>query len=196
MEVSSLRFKTVLYLILLASLAVQFLLLSPLEVSLFDDSAVKIASFMFLPHGVKVICAAFAGRSAFVPIFFAHVTTDFFLDKSFVDASFSGIVGVLSVAVPLIIFNYLSERPLLERPATDRLKTIYFFRFILAYGLISSLINSLLRSSWHIASGLDVVNSIALRFIVGDMLGTLFALLVLLALKNTLLALGKRIVGS
>lgn len=185
-----LRLQVLIYLVLQASFLLQFAVIYPIEQVLFGDKVAAIASAMFLPHGVKAICVLFNGVYAFAPVFLAHLVTFIALGLPLDEAVFSGFVGLASVAIPLMLYNYLIEKPLTASPLKLTSTGLNLFRFVMVFAFTVSLLNALSRASYYAETEL---NTLALRFLFGDIFGTLVVLVVLIASKSLLLRVGQRI---
>lgn len=172
---------------------VQHYFIFPFERALFDNPAVGYASLMFIPHGVKVVSMVFNGSKALAPIFVAQMLYEVLQGSDLMMASLGAVVSVLSIYLPLLLYNYLTEEPIFQPPARGSLEGFNLFRVILVYALATALINGLIRASWHASAGIE---TLALHYVFGDVFGALVALGVLMSSKRLLLSIGRRYTGE
>ena len=131
----------------LGSFLIQNYVNFPIESRLFDPAVVKIASLMFIPHGVKVILAILYGHLAVFPILVGQTIGIYMYTYDFEFAFSYGAIAVLAVYTPVSLISYL-ERGGFE-DCSDLLtsgKTLLLGRKVLVIALISSLLNSYFAS--------------------------------------------------
>jgi len=180
---------TILVLMLIA-LLIQFQVIWKIESSLLEYSPLAVASLMFIPHGIRAIAVVLSGASALAPIFLAHLITDLAIGLSLTAGVISGAAAALAMVVPLVLINYLSHKPALVPLAVGNTENLSLFRLVIVVGAISSLVNGAIGAVRYSTSPLDLV---ALKYFIGDMLGVIVVLLLLLVAKNRLMAIGKRL---
>jgi hypothetical protein len=175
---------------MMISLLIQFQVIWKIESSLLEYSPLAVASLMFIPHGIRAIAVVLSGASALAPIFLAHLITDLAIGLSLTAGAISGAATVLAMVVPLVLINYLSHKPALSPLAVGNTENLSLFRLVIVAGAISSLVNGAIGAARFSTSPLDLV---ALKYFIGDMLGVVVVLLLLLVAKNRLIAIGKRL---
>ena len=180
----------ILILMLLAMLF-QFQVVWKIESSLLEYSPLAVASMMFVPHGIRAIAVVLSGAKAFVPIFLAHLITDLSIGWTLTAGLISGSVTVLAMAMPLVLINFLSHKRAFEPLAEGNTENLSLFRLVIVVGAISSLVNGAVGAIRHSTTPLDFI---AFKYFIGDMLGVLVVLGILLALKKPLLALGRKLI--
>jgi hypothetical protein len=146
---------------------------TPLQVQFVSNS--DLSSLLFLPHGVRVLtCIIYGARwgeaylliaSLVKSIFYGTIVNHEFLTQLLLIA-----VGALSVPAAFIFLKFIHEdtKVGLTQVRHNTFKTILYL------SLISSVINSLVQSL--VIDGLSdftVQPRIILKFLIGDMLGTL-----------------------
>lgn len=162
------------YVILMVSMLLQFQVIWPAEAVLLSHWSEGPASLLFLPHGIKALLIVLVGPIAVLPIALAHLTTDIAIG---VDASrllFSAVVSSAVMLIPMLMFNYVSQRPLFSGVLGLGFSLPQITRLTFSVGLIAALVNALANAAWYSESGITLL---AFRYITGDLLGILVALL-------------------
>ena len=161
-------------------------LILPLELSLTNENAI-FASFLFLPHAVRVLSAWLLGPKSLIAMIPAGVAVSLIggaspsqgyeLIQEVILATFSASSAV--IAFELMRFCKIDAYPKDEG--------IVSWRTILFGGVLASIINSL-GSTW-LKSGFfapsESIEVIA-RFIIGDTLGLLFGMLIIMLIFRQL----------
>jgi len=176
--------------LMLIALVFQFQVIWKLESSLLEYGPVAVASLMFVPHGIRSIAIVLSGAKALLPIFVAHLITDLALGLSLVAGVLSGAVSLVAMALPLILINFLSHKRSYEPLAQGNTENLSLFRLVIVVGAISSLANGAISAIRYSTSPLDMV---AVKYFVGDMMGVAVVLMILLAAKRPLMALGSKL---
>jgi len=161
-------------------------LILPLELSLTNENAI-FASFLFLPHAVRVLSAWLLGPKSLIAMIPAGVAVSLIggaspsqgyeLIQEVILATFSASSAVM--AFELMRFCKIDAYPKDEG--------IVSWRTILFGGVLASIINSL-GSTW-LKSGFFAPNElmeVIIRFILGDTLGLLFGMLIIMLIFRQL----------
>ena len=161
-------------------------LILPLELSLTNENAI-FASFLFLPHAVRVLSAWLLGPKSLIAMIPAGVAVSLIggaspsqgyeLTQEVILATFSASSAVM--AFELMRFCKIDAYPKDEG--------IVSWRTILFGGVLASIINSL-GSTW-LKSGFFAPNElmeVIIRFILGDTLGLLFGMLIIMLIFRQL----------
>ena len=161
-------------------------LILPLELSLTNENAI-FASFLFLPHAVRVLSAWLLGPKSLIAMIPAGVAVSLIggaspsqgyeLIQEVILATFSASSAVM--AFELMRFCKINAYPKDEG--------IVSWRTILFGGVLASIINSL-GSTW-LKSGFfapSELMEVIIRFILGDTLGLLFGMLLLMLIFRQL----------
>ena len=161
-------------------------LILPLELSLTNENAI-FASFLFLPHAVRVLSAWLLGPKSLIAMIPAGVAVSLIggaspsqgyeLIQEVILATFSASSAVM--AFELMRFCKIDAYPKDEG--------IVSWRTILFGGVLASIINSL-GSTW-LKSGFfapSELMEVIIRFILGDTLGLLFGLLIIMLIFRQL----------
>lgn len=162
------------YLILMVSMLLQFQFIWPAEAVLLSHWSEGPASLLFLPHGIKALLIVLVGPIAVVPIALAHLTTDIIIGVESGRVIFSILIGSGVMLVPMLMFNYVSQRPLFSGVLGAGFSLTQMTRLTFSVGLIAALLNALTNAAWYSDSG---VTLLAFRYLTGDLLGILVALL-------------------
>jgi len=177
--------------LLLISMLFQFQVIWKIESSLMEYTPLAVASLMFVPHGIRAIAIVLSGAKAFVPIFLTHLITDLLIGLTLTAGLLSGVATVIAMATPLLLINFLSHKKPFEPLAQGSTENLSLFRLVIVVGAISSLVNGAIGSIRYSTSPLDLV---AVKYFVGDLMGVLLILAILLGLKKPLLVLGRKII--
>jgi hypothetical protein len=161
-------------------------LILPLELSLTNENAI-FASFLFLPHAVRVLSAWLLGPKSLIAMIPAGVAVSLIggaspsqgyeLIQEVILATFSASSAVM--AFELMRFCKIDAYPNDEG--------IVSWRTILFGGVLASIINSL-GSTW-LKSGFfapSELMEVIIRFILGDTLGLLFGMLIIMLIFRQL----------
>jgi len=161
-------------------------LILPLELSLTNENAI-FASFLFLPHAVRVLSAWLLGPKSLIAMIPAGVAVSLIVGASpsqgyeliqeVILATFSASSAVM--AFELMRFCKIDTYPKDEG--------VVSWRTILFGGVLASIINSL-GSTW-LKSGFfapSELMEVIIRFILGDTLGLLFGMLIIMLIFRQL----------
>lgn len=137
------------------------------------------ASYIYLPHGIRVITAYIFGLNAFLGLLIAHIITG--LESLSQINLFLIIVSFLSAISPLLAFYLVFKKFNLS------LKDITLVN-ILKTAILSSILNSLFSVSTRFLFGFyisgEIFSSQFFQFFIGDILGVLFLFLILILFLN------------
>ena len=171
---------------LLAVFAFQFEVVQPFEKALLGKGQIHFADWLFLPHGLKVIFVVLLGASVLWGVFPVQlVAMWFFLGTSFETALVYAIIATSGLWLSLALLNMPSERPLNKGFASGEDTSFRLFRAVILIALITSLITALGMSAWY--ASIDGIWVFPMKFLVGDMLGTLVILAILVAVRKPIL---------
>ena len=161
----------------LATFLLVHYLIFPLQ-SAFSPDTAKFAALIFLPHGVRVIATWLYREKALLPLIAAHLL----LYRLFYwhgDNQAANMVAVLSgsfcVFLALQMFNFSRIDISLHNPSVSHWRSLVFL------GFVSSIFNSLgnmLALGSSMASEIHI--SVWLTFIIGDTLGVLACMILLM----------------
>ena len=172
--------------LLLAVFAFQFEVLQPIEKALLGEGQIHFVDWLFLPHGLKVIFVVLLGASVLWGVFPVQLAAMlFFLGTSFETALIYAIVATGGLWVSLILLNFPAGRSLNKGFASGEDTSFRLFRAVILIALITSLITALGMSAWY--ASIDRVWVSPFKFIIGDMLGALVILTILVAVRKPIL---------
>ena len=172
-----------LFVLLSIGLVIQYEVIFPLESYLLPASA---ASIFYIPHGIKTIMVVLSGYRALLPIFTAHLLAYVVWAVPTPSIALDALVSTLVMFVPLVIWNFNRMTPLLAPlPIADDSKVV-LFRVVLAVAFVASLFNALFHTLLFTD---EPVGLLSLRFMLGDLLGTVCVLVLLMLAKKRLVSL-------
>ena len=172
--------------LLLAVFAFQFEVLQPIEMTLLGKGQIHFVDWLFLPHGLKVIFVVLLGASVLWGVFPVQLAAMwFFLGASFETALVYAIVATSGLWVSLALLNFPAGRPLNKGFSSGEDTSFRLFRAVILIALITSLITALGMSAWY--ASIDGVWVFPVKFLIGDMLGTLVILAILVAVRKPIL---------
>jgi hypothetical protein len=157
--------------------AVQAVVIFPLEDFLFHNGIV--ASYLFLPHAVRVLGAWLYGPKVVFPLFVISLLCHMQLvDKSIVELTPLHLLSVLAgvICAPLT----LEFMKLMRIDVYPKDQGIISWRTLIFVGVVSSIVNSMLNTI-SLAEYFNVENTISVlfRYVVGDVMGLFLVLLLL-----------------
>ena len=157
--------------------AVQAVVIFPLENAIFQHGIV--ASYLFLPHAVRVLGAWLYGPKVVFPLFpIALLCHMQLVDKSIIELSYLDFIAVSGgvICAPLTLEFMKLMR--IDVYPTD--EGIISWRTLLFVGVISSVVNSFLNTI-GVAGYFKVeeTTEVLLRYLVGDVMGLFVVLLIL-----------------
>lgn len=171
-----------LFLLFTGAFFVQNNVIRPIESMIFEPAIVQIASIMFIPHGLKVIFATLYKRWAFLPILVGQSIGIYAYTFDVQFAISFGLIAVLAVYIPVVLISYLEQGGSeSNKGVSSESITLILGRKVLVVALISSLLNSYFASLLN-----DAVSQphIWLRFLTGDMIGTVVVFSVVFLLRK------------
>ena len=172
--------------LLLMLFAFQFEFLQPLEKELLGKGQIHFVDWLFLPHGLKVIFVVLLGASVLWGVFPVQlVAMWFFLGTSFETALVYAIIATSGLWLSLVLLNVPAGRSLNKGFASGEDTSFRLFRAVILIALITSLVTALGMSAWY--ASIDGVWVFPMKFLIGDMLGTLVILAILVAVRKPIL---------
>ena len=172
--------------LLLILFAFQFEVLQPLEKQLLGKGQIHFVDWLFLPHGLKVIFVVLLGASVLWVIFPVQlIAMWFFLGTSFDTALVYAIIATSGLWVSLALLNLPAGRPLNKGFSSGEDTSFRLFRAVILIALITSLITGLGMSTWY--ASIDGEWVFPFKFLIGDMLGTLVILTILVGVRKPIL---------
>ena len=168
----------------LASYLLVFKVISPIQLQYILNT--ELVSLLFLPHGVRVLtCVLYGPRLGAFYLFSATLLTGFWVgmlgDYNPLTLTLLYAVGALSVPIAFVFLEFIHEDTKigLTKVNHNTIKTIAYL------ALISSTLNSIGKSLiLDEFSTFEVQPRIILKFLTGDLLGTLVLFLCLRLVLN------------
>ena len=158
--------------------ALQLLVIFPIELSLFGKNTV-FASFLFLPHAVRVLSAWLLGPKSLIAILPAGLVVTFVSGNlhGYLGEDFSTqlLVCLFADCSAVLAFEFMR---LCKIDAYPRKIGVISWRTVLFGGILASVINSI-GSTWLRSPYIDPVALLEVisRFILGDSLGLLLGMI-------------------
>jgi len=151
----------------------------PLEKTYFGNLT-EYASLLFLPHAVRVIAAWLLGPKAILALFPASVISLHFYEPISAQGLGFYLYILFSSASAIIAFEFLKLLKIDIYPRGERMSS---WRNVLFAGFLASFFNSL-GGVYFIEAipDTDALFELIFRFIIGDVLGLLFSMFVLMIL--------------
>ena len=172
----------------LFALIIQQYLILPLELSLTNENA-ALASFLFLPHAVRVLSAWLLGPKSLIAMIPVAIAVSLISDPiSVPHAGYEFLAHIImptfSACTAVMAFEFMRFCKIDAYPKDTG---VISWRTVLFGGVFASIINSL-GSSW-LKSGFfapSELMEVITRFILGDTLGLLFGMLIIMLIFRQL----------
>ena len=157
----------------------QLNIILPLEKTYFGELT-KYASLLFLPHAVRVIAAWLLGPKAILALFPAALIS-INIYQPIIDRDFSFYIYILfSSASAIIAFELLKFVKMDIYPRGERMSS---WRNVLFAGFLASIFNSLASAFFtEVIPEVNKLFELIVRFIIGDVLGLLVSMFVLMTI--------------
>ena len=151
----------------------------PIE-KLYFGELTAYASLLFLPHSVRVIAAWLLGPKAILALFPASVISGYIIGTTIDNGLNFYLICLFSSASAVIAFEFLKLMKMNVYPSGNRMTS---WRNVIFAGCLASFFNSL-SSTYFRSTNLNEgeLFDIIFRYIVGDILGLLISMFVLMIL--------------
>ncbi|XDZ66322.1 hypothetical protein AB8880_02685 [Alphaproteobacteria bacterium LSUCC0684] len=156
------------FLFIFASYLLQIYAIYPAELALRTDVYVSKVSYVFIPHGMKILYALILGPAAFIYIFLAQLLFGLLTAGLSLTIVKGSLIGTMAVIIPILMINASLKRPLWKAPIDDEVININVLWLYLSISLMSSFINAL---SHQLLYGFEEVYFLFMM-IIGDMIGS------------------------
>ena len=169
---------------------IQVHLIYPIESGIRGEGLVDVFSFLFLPHGFKIIILSLFPVSGFLPLACAQAFAHLYLGGggSVTAILAFGLVGALSCAMPIWAVNLVMGRNWHRSPLLNSELDFNSFRFMLALVFVAALLNSIAMSAINNAVAVTPLPiEVVVGFVAGDLIGGCFVLVCFAFLGNRLL---------
>ena len=165
-------------------------LILPFEISLTNENAI-FASFLFLPHAVRVLSAWLLGPKSLIAMIPAGVAVSLISGTSppqGYELLLEVILATFAASSAVIAFEFMR---ICKIDAYPKEKGIVSWRTVLFGGILASIINSL-GSTWLKSGYFDasLILEVITRFILGDVMGLIVGLLTIMFLARYMRKLG------
>jgi len=153
-----------------------------------DGSAVTAFSYMFLPHGAKVIIALILMKGALPVIFLVTLCFGMLSGGSPDYALFGSLIAAITALLPIWLINLTFRQPLNQRIWSFTQNNFSMFRFAFAISLAVALLNSIFQAALAKAKlNVDPDFSLAIGFLIGDIVGGVICIMVIILSARYLL---------
>lgn len=141
----------------------------PIEAAVRTDDFASVASFVYLPHGLKVFCALSIGLWSLPLIFIAQTFNTIYFTGSFDMAMLSSsILAMASVGLPVYLFNRSLKQPIMTSPFATNIILFSSFWLFITFAIVTAMLNSFMQP---LVYGLPNT-SLPWYFLVGDIVGS------------------------
>jgi hypothetical protein len=166
-------------LVLLSFIAQHWLVL-PLEDLLLPSDDLYFASFLFIPHGIKLVLAFVIGILALPGILIGQLLAGLLLgsppDLAFITAA----IGSFAVMLPVMLVRYMQSIPFTTSLA-ETTHAVSIAKAFFVVTVIASLLNSMFHGVLFHEEGSNILE---LRYLTGDILGAAFVLFALMGIRR------------
>ena len=153
-----------------------------IEIQLLGPGAMY-ASILFLPHGVRIISAWLLGPVAILGLYPAHILC-FWIFNNFSFAPEMLLLCIPGAICAPLAFELFRVCGLNLYPGSYAFDGL-FWRRLLIVTIVASMLNSMLTTSYYFAvDDVDIVPELLTRFLIGDVLGTVFLMLLFATLRG------------
>ena len=162
---------------------IQRYLIFPFEISVTSGNA-TFASFLFLPHAVRVLSAWLLGPKSLIAMIPATIATSLIAPHTEYELIAHVILPIFSAASAVMAFEFMR---FCKIDAYPKVTGVISWRTVIFGGILASIINSL-GSSWLYFGFFEPSASMEIiaRFILGDTLGLLLGMLIIMLISRKL----------
>ena len=152
---------------------VQLYLIYPIESFLLPSSFIDQASFLYLPHSIRIIAYFIFGKIIIIPIFLSQCFTFIIINGGDIyDSLFLSTISSLSIIFGFELFKYFKKNNLYQ------INKFIDWKQILLIGFFASLSNSFFSSVYFFYNrGIDFNFNLMIRYVMGDCFGLFFGML-------------------
>ena len=161
------------FLIFFLTFLLQNFIIHPVEISIFTKEIVEHASFLYLPHAVRIIAYYVMGPISLIPIFLSQCFTNIIFNNG----ELFNTVYLSSISTLSIFFGFgLYE--LIKKDNLFNIKNTVDWKKIIIIGFLVSIFNSTLSTLYlNLKKGHDFFNeSLNFTYLTGDVLGLVFGM--------------------
>ena len=153
-----------------------------------ENSAVVAFSYVFLPHGAKVLTAVTLMQGGLPAIFLVSLGFGVLFGNSFEYAFLGSLIAALTALLPLWIINLTMRRPMNFRIWNLSQDNFSLFRFAFAVSLAVALLNSIFQSALaREMLGIEPDWPLVVGFLAGDIIGGAVCILLMIFLARFLM---------
>jgi len=187
------RVRIVTYLIatgaLIATWLTQFFVVFPIESALRGDGSGVVAySYLFLPHGIKVLIVLLIMLRGLPIIFGVQLVAGIYFGNSLSYAVWGALLGSIAVFVPLWLINLTMNRELNQRIWDIQQSSFNLFRLTFAVCVAAALLNSVAQATLaQMLLRVKADYTVQLGFLVGDIFGGLVCIIAAILVSRYIL---------
>ena len=162
------------FLIFVITFLLHKFIIYPVEVYCFSEETVEHASYLYLPHAVRIIAYYVLGPIALIPIFLSQIFT-FIL---FNDGEFFNTVYLSTISTISIYFGFISYE-LIKKDNLFNIKNTVDWKKIIIIGFLVSVFNSTLSTLYlNLEKGHNYFyETLNFTYLIGDVLGLVFGMI-------------------
>jgi len=162
------------FLIFVITFLVHKFIIYPAEVYFFTEEVVEHASYLYLPHAVRIIAYYIMGPIALIPIFLSQCFT-FIL---FNNGELFNTVYLSSISTLSIYFGFTSYE-LIKKENLFNIRNAVDWKKIIIIGFLVSIFNSTLSTLYlNLEKGHDYFyDTLNFTYLIGDVLGLVFGMI-------------------
>ena len=163
----------------------QTFVILPIEMQFRQDGFGDIVSFIFLPHGLKVLVFMLFGIAVLPVVFLAQLINGYFLFHTvdFVSA-ISAFAGAICIAIPIMLHNLSVGRKITAAPLFNATTSLNMFWTFLSVACVASLFNGMM----HTAIFGFPNDSLPFMYLIGDVTGTLIVCIMLPLISRVIIS--------
>ena len=162
------------FLIFVITFLLHKFIIYPAEVYVFTEEVVEHASYLYLPHAVRIIAYYILGPTALIPIFLSQCFT-FIL---FNNGELFNTVYLSSISTLSIYFGFTSYE-LIKKENLFNIRNAVDWKKIIIIGFLVSIFNSTLSTLYlNLEKGHDYFDdTLNFTYLIGDVLGLVFGMI-------------------
>ena len=179
-----------LFLLIAVVWILQTQIIYPLERTLLDPSWVEVASTLFLPAGFKVIIAVIMGWMAIPAILFSTIFGMWLHTEDLLFSTHFSIISTISLYIPTLLIRFLKGG---DQGVDTTKESMSLFRTAMVVTVIAAMLNAFFSTVLY---GSSAPLGIWLHFLIGDLLGTITVVGVVVLFRQSIyLWIARRLAG-
>jgi len=162
--------------ILMSGFVMHTYAISPIESLFRQDDLIELVSFVYVPHGIKVLVFMMFGLIVFPIVFVTQLINGLLISGSMDGVRIiSAFAGAICIAIPIMLHNLSLGRKLTAAPLFNATTTLNMFWTFLSVACVSSLFNGMM----HAAIFGFPDDGLPFLYLIGDVTGAIIVCIVL-----------------